>query len=70
MENSKNSEWFVIEPIPIRKLLNQDFYPLSDGNMKKIGGDIHSTLDINPNSDTFGEVHSTLQIPGIKKAHF
>ena len=70
MEISKKSEWFVIEPTPIRNLIGQDYYQLADGNFKKIGGDVHSTIDINPKSKTFGEVHSTIQLPGGKDIHF
>ncbi len=66
MSNEKNSEWFVIESLPIRELSNETWIP----NTKKRIGDIHSTLDINPESKTFGEVHSTLRVPGNKDMHF
>jgi len=70
MNNSEKSSWYVIESTPIRELINQDFYQLSDGNMKKIKGDIHSTIDSNPNSKTFGELHSTLRIAKNMEYHF
>lgn len=64
---SDNSpSWFVADITPIRDLARQEFFETSDGNMKKVGGDIHSTVDVNPNSPTFGEVHSTLQLPKKK----
>ncbi len=59
--------WEVIESTPIRELIGEDTFKLLDGNLKKIGGDIHTTVDTNPNSSTFGEVHCTLRLPGGKE---
>ena len=67
--SSERPWWKVNESTPIRDLIGQATYQLPDGNMKKIGGDIHSTVDINPNSETFGEVHSTMRIPGANDYH-
>lgn len=64
-----NPEWEVIERTPIRDFLDTDFYTNPHGDPKKIGGDIHTTVDVNPNSPTFGEVHSTLQLPGDLPNH-
>ena len=63
------SSWDVVESTKIRDLIGENTFPTLDGNMKKIGGDIHSTVDINPESPTFGEVHSTVQLPGIDSIH-
>ncbi len=62
--------WDVLESTPLRSLSGQDTFQLADGNMKNVGGDIHTTVDINPTSPTFGEAHSTLTLPGGIKDHF
>ena len=64
MNKEKSPNWFVVESTPIRKLVDD----LS--HIKKGGGDIHSTIDINPESKTFGELHTTLRLPGNKEIHY
>jgi hypothetical protein len=60
-KNIKKEKWDVIESIPLKKLTNE---------LSKVGGDIHTTVDIDPNSSTFGELHTTLRIPGNRDSHF
>lgn len=52
-------QWDVVDRTPLRNIVNEP-----------IGGDIHTTVDINPNSPSFGEPHDTLQMPGGNKLHF
>lgn len=66
---SDKSVWDVVESVKIRDLIGENTFRTPDGNMKNIGGDIHSTVDINPESSTFGEIHSTVQLPGDVKIH-
>lgn len=62
-------EWSVADATPIREIIGVETFKVPDGNLKKLGGDIHSTVDVNPFSSTFGEVHSTMRIPGAKDFH-
>lgn len=64
--SSKTPNWFVIESLPIRELSNEPWIP----NTRKKIGDIHSTVDINPDSESFGEAHFTMRIPGGEDLHF
>lgn len=61
--------WSVIDGQSIRSIIKEDTFKNSFGDMKKVGGDIHSTVDLNPGSSTFGEVHSTMRIPGASDFH-
>ena len=63
-------DWHVIDSTPIRDLIGQETFRLPDGNRKRVGGDIHHTVDVNPESETFGEVHTTLRLPGLDAMHF
>ncbi len=58
------TDWHVVDSAPIRDIIGQDTFRVPDGNLKRIGGDIHDTVDVDPGSPTFGEVHSTLRLPG------
>jgi hypothetical protein len=40
-------------------------FPLRNFEMGA-GGDIHNTVDTNPDSQTFGDVHWTMRLPGTK----
>ena len=62
------TEWSVFESTPIRDIIDQNTFPLPDGNQKKVGGDIHTTVDADPASETFGEAHWTMRIPGCDQA--
>ena len=64
------SKWEILDSLKIRDLIEDETFKLPDGNMKKIGGDIHPTVDIDPDSPDFGEVHSTMRLPGKKVYHF
>ena len=64
-----DSEWTPIDGTPIRDLIGERTFELPNGNHKRIGGDVHHTVDLNPKSPTFGEVHSTLRIPGLSDFH-
>ena len=60
-----------VEQFKVRDLIGEKTFKNQFGDDKKIGGDIHTTVDINPISPTFGDAHDTLRLPGIKKAdHF
>lgn len=50
--------WSVIDGTPLRDLVGED-----------VGGDIHHTVDANPESPTFGDVHWTVQLPGGRDLH-
>jgi len=61
-----------------RKTMNEDIMPnwfVQDScSIKSLGGqgggDIHSTIDLNPTSPSFGDVHSTMRLPGFDAMHF
>ncbi len=63
------SDLFVFDSLPIRDLIGEETFKLPEGNLKKVGGDIHATIDVKPESPTFGEVHSTLRLPGLSDYH-
>ena len=63
------NDWFVLESTPIRNLIGESTFRLPDGNQKRIGGDIHTTVDLNPASPSFGECHSTMRLPGGIEFH-
>ena len=70
MDNFIKPAWDVIESAPIRDITGESSFKNSFGDMKKIGGDIHTTVDINPASPGFGEAHSTMRLPGLPDTHF
>lgn len=55
-------EWGVTESTPIREFLGLEKGETVDG--RRVGGDFHVTVDLNENSPTFGESHTTLRLPG------
>ena len=62
-------DWSVFESTSIRDLTGKSTFRLADGNEKRIGGDIHTTVDLNPTSRTFGECHNTMRLPGGVEFH-
>jgi len=62
-------DWSVFESTPIRDLIGESTFRLPDGNEKGIGGDIHTTVDLNPTSQSFGECHSAMRLPGGFEFH-
>lgn len=62
-DNESNSidtrpSWGVLESTPLRELAGED-----------VGGDIHTTVDLNPDSPTFGDAHWTMRLPGGTSIH-
>lgn len=56
----RQPDWQVTDRMPLRNLTGEN-----------VGGDIHTTVDVNPLSPSFGEPHDTLQLPGnFPKTHF
>jgi hypothetical protein len=60
----KDNEIGGFESLRIRDIIDEPTFKNKFGDDKKIGGDIHTTIDVNPNSPTFGEPHQTLELPG------
>lgn len=59
--------WDFCEGLPVSEMVGG--VRLADGNTMTRLGDIHNTIDINPESKTFGEVHWTLRLKGGKEYH-
>lgn len=68
-----NPQWEVVERTSMKSILSDvglsskdnvydGCFMTSDGNKKKIPGDLHSTMDMSPESETFGKLHSTLRL--------
>lgn len=67
--NDELPHWDVLDGQSVREIIGEDVFKNSYGDDKKIGGDIHSTVDVNPASSTYGQVHSTMRIPGSTDFH-